>query len=184
MTDTASIKHRFKRVISSLVASSKTSKAKSGQTLIEVLVVITLLGILMVPILLSLHNLNARYKSLTWEAQANLITQENLEVVTNIAQSDNGWARLPHPGMPTSYAPPSRTNNWQFQPAHEPVRVKHRYKTQLTFQPVCRNEEGVIAEFEPNCNIDPDLMEVISVTEWEDGKSVKQARLRTMFTEL
>src|SRR3989344_1767147 len=78
----------------------------SGQSLIEVMLVITLLGLMVTPILLSLNHLNKKYRQLFINSQANLITQQNLEIATNIIQSAPLWNNIPQPDQPTTYAPP------------------------------------------------------------------------------
>ena len=156
-----------------------TNYFNRGQSLPEVLLVITLLGLMVTPIMISLNNLNKKYRQLYINSQANLITQQNLEIATNIIQSAPLWNNIPQPDQPTTYAPPTAPS-WKFQPTNQPVN-QSSYQTWLIFQPVCRDAQYQITSYTPGCQTDPYAVEVISETTWGDHQS---SQISTIFTNL
>ncbi len=157
-----------------------TTYPNSGQSLIEVLVVITLLGLMVIPILLSLNSLNRKYRQLYVDSQAYLITQKNLEIATNIVQSAATWERIPRPTSPQTYAPPTFPD-WQFHYTQQPVEIQGGYRTWLTFQPVCRDDQNEVIPYQSDCQMDPYAVEVVSQTLWGDHQ---QSTISTIFANL
>ena len=158
----------------------KRYRNPSGHSLVEVMVAITLLGLLISPVLLSMNNLNKRYRVLHLDAQAYLIAQENLEITTNILQSIDSWQEVPQPISPQSYAPP-QAPDWEFKYTAEPVEVRGSYRTWLVFQPVCRNEEGEYISYVEDCTRDNYSVEVVSETFWGNER---HASIGTIFANL
>ncbi len=164
----------------------RSRRAKEGQTLMEVLVVVTLLGLIAIPFITALNQLNLKHKSLAIAAQANLLALQNLEVVTNIAQSTPDWSIIPRPSTPTDYAPLSAAHHWQFQaPITTPVSVGP-YQTKLTIQPICRNSSGELLPYTPGCPVTSGsrAIEVISTATWLWQNQPKSTQIRTIFTDI
>jgi hypothetical protein len=163
-------------------ASAKGRSAagrNSGNSIIEILLVITLISLFTIPFMITLNRLNRKHASLSTTAQAYLITQSNLEIATNIIQSLPAWSNRPIPG---TYQPPIEPN-WEYLPSSQPTSIG-RYQTQLTVRPVCRDPNYNLADYQANCDPDPNAIEVISTTTWIEASQTKSTTMQTIFANL
>ena len=168
------------------VHSSQFKVSRLGNTLIEVLIAITLVGLLITPIMLSINNINKRHLALAYEDEANLIAQSNLEILTNMIESSPSWPSdgIPIPDQPETFEPRIPHHHWRLVPIPGPVPADNpRYTMQLTIQPVCRDSHGELAVC-PADHQDPIAIEAISESFWQWAGQPRRASIHTIYANL
>ena len=152
---------------------------QTGNSLIEVLLVIVLLGMLSIPLLLSINRINRNFTKLSILATANAISQRNLEIANHIAQVN--WQQIAslHPGQ--AYHLQQTINGWQFQPGEQPQGV---YTTQITVQLVCRDDQLKLTDCTMGQITDPNSRRLISTTSWLFDSQNHQSEQTLILTNL
>ena len=101
----------------------------------------------------------------------------------NIVQSKAGWTEIPKPDSPVEYTPAAHANNWEFSQLGR-SEIRGRFKTAIIFQPVCADDSTGLSGPRAPCEADTDLIEAVSITEWQENNGLKSSQMSTIFTRL
>ena len=159
--------------------SATTRRHQQGNSLIEVLLVIVLLGMLSIPLLLSINRINRNFAKLTILANATTISQRNLEIANHIVQTD--WQTLSDLQFYQPYHLVPDGADWRFEAGEQTQGV---YTTQLTLEPVCRNSELELVPCSASTSQDPNSRLLISTTTWLFDGQQHQSRQQLILTNL
>lgn len=155
------------------------SKNQTGQSLLEILIAITLVAIIAVIVIMFAQTGLRSTKVSGEKARLNEIAQETMELTRSIALQD--WSNVCESGYPncktvagTSYFPTVSGDTWQLATGTEVVTLDETaYTRSVVFEKICRDDAGAVATVTTSsCTVgieDPSSRKVVVTVETSDA---------------
>lgn len=163
------------------------NQSNTGSTLVEVMVVIVLMGLLSIPLMASLNNLNSHYRRIATYDQAAYLTRSNLEVLTNLV--NHNWKLIDRPetqGLDIMFGSPYHLEKHIEWELIDGKKVEGPYETWIEFQPLCRADDNKPVICTPNntSEASSDSVRVVSTTSWKYKNRQEMVTYDTILTYL